>query len=336
MMENELKQNNLIPFTLLGALIIGIYFWVLEPVFIEWSGLSRQENEILSKLVELRKTFNEESGSQVKNPGNKNTIFLLNYLDALVSKSGINKLKNFQPVGVQASKGAPSYQLRFAANANALLKFMYLAEETKPRLAISNCRASSVAGGSYSGMRQLECQVTVSLVSKGNETKINIADVLKFKNLSRDPFSNIVYEEPKQVKVKEPEDAPEVPKWTLTAVMSEGDLDTLLFKKENNGEKYAVTLKKTGDITLAWVKEQIEITAGGTKVLWPMGETKTEDTLPKELVESIKSGETGKITVEKAPEGPSDDELKASDKLDEIRNQMTPDQMRNRRMPRRR
>ncbi|MFH1073452.1 MAG: hypothetical protein V1752_00020 [Candidatus Firestonebacteria bacterium] len=302
MKETDVKQNILIPFTLIGASIIGIYFGLLEPSIRELVSLNTRKNDVEVKLVDLKKNYNEEPGSLIKNTGNKNIAYLLDYLEALILKSDINKLKSYQPVGIQGAKGIPAYQIRFTANANDLLKFMYLSEETLPRLAISSCRASSIVGGLYGGMRQLECLLTVSLIAKGNETKINIAGLNKFKSIYRDPFSETPEAEPVKEKIKEPEEVREVEKWTLTAVMSDGEADTLLFKKESGEEKHAVTLRKTGQISLVWGKDRVEIKIGEEKILWLMGETKAEDTLPKEFVESIKNGESGKDAVEKTPE----------------------------------
>jgi|GEM_PF-3403066 len=303
MKENKLKQNTLIPFTLIGAALIGIYFGFLEPSLKELTSLGLQQKEILSKLTVLRKTFTEETAGQTKTRSSNDTIYLMNYLDALILKSDIIKLKSFQPVGAQGAKSVPAYQIRFAANANALLKFMYLSEKTLPRLAISSCRASSIAGGSYSGMRQLECQLTVSLFSKGNKKEIKIAGLEKFKAVYRDPFSEIVREEPKPEPEAEPEaEAPEIPKWTLTAVMSEGDADTLLFKKERFDTKRIVTLKRTGVISLAWGKDQVELKTGGVVLVWALGETKGEDVLSKEIKEAIQNGDSGKGVIATTPE----------------------------------
>ena len=315
MKENNIKQNSLVPFTLLGALIIGVYFGLLEPLLTEWVSLNAGKKDTMVKLVELRKNYSEEAGSRAKNTGSKNDIFIMNYLDALTLKSDINKVKSFQPIGLQGAKGVPSYQIRFACNANALLKFMYLAEETQPRLAISNCRASSIAGGSYGGMRQLECLATISLVAKGNESKINIAETGKFKAVGRDPFSEVVKAEPRKERVVETPSIPEVTKWILTAVMSEGEADVLLFKKESGGEKFTVSLKKSGAISLSWVNEQVELKIGEEKLLWGIGESKSEDTLPKELVDNIKNGESAKGGSEKSFEAPKSSDAPTFEEL---------------------
>ena len=131
-------------------------------------------------------------------------------------------------------------------------------------------------------------------------------------------------------------DVPDVPGWTLTAVMSEGAVDTLLFKKENGGEKYAVNLKKSGNISLTWIKDQVELRSKEAKILWSMGETKAEDTLPKELVESIKSGDKGQSVSDKSPEVKGI--VSPEEELNKIGSGESPlDQIRNmRRMPRRR
>jgi len=161
---------------------------------------------------------------------------------------------------------------------------------------------------------------------------INISGLNKFIAASRDPFSEGFQEVPKKMKISEPTPVNEPVKWVLTAVMSEGEADTLLFKKENGGDKYAVTLKKAGKISLAWVDEKVEIKIGEVKILWVMGESKPEETLPKELIESIKSGDTGKDTAEKVPEAPPADGTPAEEMggiPDDMLKQIPPEQLRN-------
>ena len=137
--------------------------------------------------------------------------------------------------------------------------------------------------------------VAISTSRLGGKTFF--ADENKLKPLRRDPFAPYEKKAPPVRKVVKEAESPQVEplppaeSWTLTAAMSDpsSEGDTLLFKKGSGSMKYALTLKKGGDITLSWSGEKVEIKIGEKQMLWTLGETVSEEDIPKKLVEAIKN-----------------------------------------------
>lgn len=285
-----------------GALIASLVLIVilfLEPALKKYSAVHADISSAKNEITQIKMT-DKQIGVKQLDPG-RAIIYMYNYLEGVTVNSGV-KIKNFQASGSQGTKGMANFQLKLGSNASTFVKLLYIAENTVPAMSVSTFRISSQSGGTYEGMRQLETIASVAISSKRLGGKTLYADGKKFKALGRDPFAP--YEPKVAVKeVAKPAEVKEVAppeNWILTAAMGDGESDTLLFKKESGTVKYAVTLKKGGDVSLTWSKESVEIKSGAEKISWAMGESKVDNIIPKTLKDAIMNGDTGGA-VEKAP-----------------------------------
>jgi len=300
--------------TLVLPLIIAIgipaviYVEFLEPAFSSYRMYSQQAVSDEARLAGLKKQYGESSQKETKKSDEKPVIYLLNYLESITAKSNI-KLKSFQEAGGAGAKGITAFQMRFACNADTFAKFLFMSENTVPPLAVSNWRVTSIAGGSYSGMRQLEGMATVTFVSSRAGKKTDFAKLDRYKGNWRDVFAEVQKEALKAAPPPEPEEkeAPEpdpVVKWTLTAQMSDGESDLVVITHSLTGQRVIADLKKIN--ALINVKgEEVEITVGEEKVLWKLGSSLEQDKLPvklKELILEAKDGVPAKTEESKPAE----------------------------------
>jgi hypothetical protein len=313
------KQTDklIFPVILMVGIPAVIYVYLLEPAMRGYfSGLDEKASHE-STLAEKKKQFSNEDKAVEKQSSEKGVIFLLNYLETLTADSNM-KMKSFQVIGGTSTKGMPSFQMRFACNADTLIRFMYMSENTKPPLSVSNWRVNSIAGGSFSGMRQLEGIATLTMLGSGGGIKPGFAKLDRYKALRRDPFAELVKEAPKEEPKPEPkeeQEPPSVVKWSLTAQMSDGEGDYMIFTNGDTKQRVITNLKDLEGAKVAVGEEKVEISIGEEKLEWQLGESKEEDKLPAKLKEFILkmkevpaaegSGEDGGKKTEKKEESPA-------------------------------
>ncbi|GEM_PF-2935199 len=298
----EIREKLILSIGVLVASVVLAVILFLEPALKTYSNVLADIAYAKKEIAHIR-TADKEIGVKQLDPG-RAIIYMYNYMEGVTVNSGV-KIKNFQASGNQGTKGMANFQLKLGANALTFAKLLYISENTVPAMSISSFRISSQSGGTYEGLRQLETVTSVAISTKRLGGKTFYADGAKFKALRRDPFAP--YEGKTAVKeLKQPDDKTSAAEnWVLTAAMSDGDMDVLLYKKENGTTKYAVSLKKGGQLALTWSGESVEIRAGEEKTVWVLGEAKAENIIPKILKEAIMNGDTGKVDKSLAAEVPA-------------------------------
>ncbi|MFH1823964.1 MAG: hypothetical protein ABH873_01895 [Candidatus Firestonebacteria bacterium] len=325
--KKVIREKILISIAISLILIFGIYSLVLEPAVNCFSSARIEKNQIKKMLIDLKKEYKDGKLDVVSK--DKVVIFGFNYLGEVTEKSKI-KLKGSQVVDTQRVKGVSSFQMKFTSNANTLTKFLHFSENTVPPLIISNFRISSISGGSFEGMRQLECSAMVSVIPRNLSKKIVYPNLEKYMSLTRDPFSPFVKSEVKKVETPVTEEAPPPPpaSWILNAAMSDDEGDYLIFTNNDNNE-YIVNLKKGKDANAGFkinndADEAVKITIGHENIEWTLGETKSQEILPKELIDIINKSESGKETIlpqesqEENKEEAVDDAIKLIPQFDKL------------------
>ncbi len=286
--KKSLLEALVIPLVIALGVPLAIYIKLLEPSFSSFRVYSAEAASLEAKVDIIKKQYEEKDKLKPQKSAEKPVIYLLNYLDSASAKSNI-KIKSFQEAGSQGSRGVSSFQLRFGCNADTFSKFLYFAENSVPPLAISNWRVTSIAGGSYSGMRQLEGLATLTFVSAGAGRKAVFAKLEGQKSWWRDVFAEVSREQPKAApppKVVEDTEPDPIIKWTLTAQMSDGENELIVVTFSLTNRRVLVDLKPLGAVVS--VKEElVTITAGGENLDWKLGEAIEQTKLPKKLADAI-------------------------------------------------
>ena len=306
----------IIPLVIAIGIPVVIYVEMLEPTVLSYRSSSLEVRSLGSKIEILKKQYEEkEKKGTTKGRIEKPDVYLLNYLDSAMAKSNV-KLKSYQGVGGAGAKGITSSQVRFACNADTFLRFLYISENSLPPLGVSNWRITSIAGGSFSGMRQLEGMATITFVSSGAGQKAAFAKMDKIKSWWRDVFAEVQREAPKPpppepVEEEEPEQEPEV-NWTLTAQMSDGESDIIVVTNSVTRQRVLTDLKPLGAV-INTKDELITINLGEEKVEWKLGDPIEQDKLPGKLKDAILWAKAGVSKVDAAEESNVEEEEKDSD-----------------------
>ncbi len=279
--QKSLFERIAVPVVIAVGIPAVIFIKLLEPSFVSYKSYSREADQLALKGGLLKKQLSAAEGTNTGKQKEKPVIYLLNYLEKLTEKSDI-KLKSFQDTASAGVNGISSFQMRFACNVITYGKFLYLCENTLPPLAINNWRISSLAGGSYSGLRQVEGTATVSFLTAGAGAKAVFADPEKFKADWRDIFS----ETPSNVKapppVEEEAEPDPVLKYSLTAQMSDRDSDIIIITDSLN-RRVTVDLKKNGGRS-AVKEDNVEVTLGVEKFIWKLGDSLEQEKIPAGIV----------------------------------------------------
>ncbi len=267
-----------------------IYVKFLEPSLASYRFYSAEIEQLSLKSELLKKQLSASTDGKPGKQKEKPVIYLLNYLEKLTGKSNI-RVKSFQDTASGAVNGISAFQMRFVCNFSTFERFLFMCENTTPRLAVSSWRISSLAGGSYSGMRQLEGTATVSFLAAGAGAKAVYADQDRFMASWRDIFAEIKAEmRPPSPPAEETEPDP-VLKWTLTAQMSDGDSDLIIVTDSLN-RRATVDLKKAGGSS-AVKEDNVEITVGAEKFTWKLGDAFEKEKLPAWLMNAMAGNKSG-------------------------------------------
>jgi len=311
--NSTLREKILVSVAISLILIFSVYSLVLKFAMNYFSNVNIEKKQMEKILFDLKKDYKKDSTELISKE--EAIMFVFNYLGEVTEKSKI-KLKNLQVMGTQNAKGILSFQMRFISNADTFNKFLYLSENTIPPLIINNFRISSISGGSFEGMRQIEGLATITVIPRSLSQKIILANLEKYESIQRDPFSPFVRSE---VKLKTPvieETPPQVPNWILTAAMSDEEGDYLIFTKSDDSSKFIVNLKGEEDITFKINNERIEIIVDNNKIEWILGESKSQDSLPKKLIEIIEKKSKETTVYQESPERKED---MKEEKVDDIK-----------------
>ena len=282
--QKSLFERIAVPVVIAVGIPAVIFIKLLEPSFASYRSYAAEAEQLALKGELLKKQLAAPAGEKAGKQREKPVIYLLNYLEKLTERSDI-KLKSFQDTATGGVNGISSFQMRFACNIITYERFLFLCENTFPPLAVNNWRVSSLAGGSYSGMRQLEGTATVSFLTAGSGAKAVYADLNKFKAGWRDIFA----ETPSDVKappppVEETEPDP-VLKFSLTAQMSDGESDIVVITDSLN-RRVTVDLKKYGGSSSV-KDDNVEITLGTEKYAWKLGDSVEKEKLPAGIVKAM-------------------------------------------------
>ena len=306
--QKSLFERIAIPVIIAVGIPAVISIKLLEPSFESYRSYSSETEQLALKGELLRKQLAVTAGGNTGKQKEKPVIYLLNYLEKLTGKSDI-KLKSFQDTGTGGASGISSFQMRFACNVITYEKFLYMCENTFPPLSVSNWRISSLAGGSYSGMRQLEGTATISFLTAGAGAKAVYADPDKFKAGWRDIFAET------QSDVKAPPPAAEetepdpVLKYSLTAQMSDGESDLIVITDSLN-RRVTLDLKKSSGIS-AVKDDNVEITIGTEKFSWKLGDAFEKEKLPAWLMKAVDEAKSAAAAVPAAVAPPAPDKTEA-------------------------
>ena len=261
-----------------------IFVKFLEPSWASYRSYSAEIVQLSLKSELLKKQLSASTDGKPGKQKEKPVIYLLNYLEKLTGKSDI-RVKSFQDTASGAVNGISAFQMRFVCNFITFERFLYMCENTFPPLAVSSWRISSLAGGSYSGMRQLEGTATVSFLTAGSGAKAVYADQNRFKAGWRDIFAEMQAEmKPPSPPAEETEPDP-VLKWSLTAQMSDGDSDLVIITDSLN-RRVTVDIMKAGGNS-AVKEDNVEITLGAEKFVWKLGDAFEKEKLPAWLMKAM-------------------------------------------------
>ena len=261
-----------------------IFVKLLEPSLTSYKSYSAEIEQLSIKSEMLKKQLSASTDGKQGKQKEKPVIYLLDYLEKLTGKSDL-RVKSFQDTASGAVNGISAFQMRFVCNFCTYERFLYMCENTFPPLAISSWRISSLAGGSYSGMRQLEGTATVSFLTAGSGAKAVFADPEKFKSSWRDIFAEMQADtKPPPPPVEETEPDP-VLKWSLTAQMSDGESDLVVITDSLN-RRVTVDLKSAGGSSSV-KDDNVEITVGAGKFTWKLGDAFEKEKLPAWLTKAI-------------------------------------------------
>ncbi len=261
-----------------------IFIKLLEPSLTSYRSYSAEIEQLSIKSELLKKQLSASTDGKPGKQKEKPVIYLLNYLEKLTGKSDV-RVKSFQDTASVAVNGISSFQMRFVCNFSTYERFLFMCENTFPPLAVSSWRISSLAGGSYSGMRQLEGTATVSFLTAGSGAKAVFADPDKFKASWRDIFAEMQADmKPPPPPAEETEPDP-VLKWSLTAQMSDGESDLVIITDSLN-RRVTVDLKKTGGSS-AVKEDNVEMTFGAEKFTWKLGDAFEKEKLPAWLMKAM-------------------------------------------------
>ncbi|MCX5777449.1 MAG: hypothetical protein NTX32_07510 [Candidatus Firestonebacteria bacterium] len=287
-------EKNVLSAGLLFTAVTLAAVLLVEPAVKEYRATLLDIAVCRKETVRIKKNDKEKGAKPLT--ADKANNYMFNYIEGFTEKSEVEN-KSFRSSGVQITKGTANFQLKLESNAVTFLKLLFVAENTVPFVSINNFRISSMGGGTYKGLRQLDTVVAVSISTKRLGAKILYPDLSKFITLKRDPFAPAALFEKASPGIQKTVVSES---WTLTAAMSEEEQHVLFFKEEGNGKGYKIMLKKKGGIMLFWSGSEVNIKTEKENLLWSVGETKAASKIPELILKMLRNGEVSIQTSEKA------------------------------------